>query len=106
MTERMLASALAVSHTVVHIWLTPSAPLVSCTLTQTILDCAMHYSRLGLAVLPLHYPVPNKDGSVWSCGRSDCSSPAKHPVGYLAPNGIKNATTEPQLLERWFKDYS
>jgi hypothetical protein len=75
-------------------------------LTQTILDCAMHYSRLGLAVLPLHYPVPNKDGSVCSCGRSDCTSPAKHPVGHLVPNGTKNSTTEPQLLERWFKDYS
>jgi hypothetical protein len=75
-------------------------------LTQTILDCAMHYSRLGLAVLPLHYPVPNKDGSVCSCGRSDCTSAAKHPVGHLVPNGIKNSTTEPQLLERWFKDTS
>jgi Bifunctional DNA primase/polymerase, N-terminal/Primase C terminal 1 (PriCT-1) len=75
-------------------------------LTQTVLDCAMHYSRLGLAVLPLHYPVSNKDGSVCSCGRSNCTSPAKHPVGHLVSNGTKNSTTEPQLLERWFKGTS
>jgi hypothetical protein len=63
-------------------------------LTDTVLDFAMEYSRLGLAVLPLHYPVRHQHGMVCSCGRANCNSPAKHPVGQLVPNGLKNATTD------------
>ena len=73
-------------------------------MTQTILDCAMHYSRLGLAVLPLHYPVRHQHGMVCSCGRANCNSPAKHPVGQLVPNGIKGGSTKPKMVEGWFRD--
>jgi hypothetical protein len=73
-------------------------------LTQTILDCAMHYSRLGLAVLPLHYPVRHQDGMTCSCGHPDCNSPAKHPVWRLVPNGLKNATTAAEVIEGWFQN--
>ena len=73
-------------------------------MTQTILDCAMHYSRLGLAVLPLHYPVRHQHGMVCSCGRANCNSLAKHPVGQLVPNGLKNATTDHDVVERWFRN--
>ena len=59
-------------------------------MTHTVLDFAMEYSRLGLAVLPLHYPVRHQDGMTCSCGRANCNSPAKHPVGHLVPNGLKN----------------
>ena len=71
---------------------------------QGVLDHAQYYSELGLAVLPLHFPVHGRDGSVCSCGGSNCPSPAKHPVGHLAPNGTKNATLEPPVIEGWFKE--
>jgi Bifunctional DNA primase/polymerase, N-terminal/Primase C terminal 1 (PriCT-1) len=73
-------------------------------LTHTVLDFAMEYSRLGLAVLPLHYPVRHQDGMTCSCGRANCNSPAKHPVGHLVPNGLKNATTDHDVVERWFRN--
>ena len=71
-------------------------------LTHTVLDYAMDYSRLGLAVLPLHYPVRHQHGMVCSCGRANCNSPAKHPVGHLVPNGIKGGSTRPKMVECWF----
>ena len=73
-------------------------------LTHTVLDFAMQYSRLGLAVLPLHYPVRHQDGMICSCGRANCNSPAKHPVGQLVPNGIKGGSTKPKMVEGWFRD--
>ena len=73
-------------------------------MTYTVLDFAMEYSRLGLAVLPLHYPVRHQHGMACSCGRTNCNSPAKHPVGHLVPNGLKNATTDHEVVERWFRD--
>lgn len=73
-------------------------------LTHTILDYAMNYSRLGLSVLPLHYPVLHEHGMACSCGRANCNSPAKHPVGHLVPSGLKNSTTAANVVERWFRD--
>lgn len=73
-------------------------------MTQTVLDFSMKYSRLGLAVLPLHYPVQQQGGMTCSCGQPDCQSPAKHPVGRLVPNGLKNATTNPDVVEGWFRN--
>jgi hypothetical protein len=73
-------------------------------LTDTVLDFAMEYSRLGLAVLPLHYPIRHQDGLTCSCGRANCNSPATHPVGHLVPNGLKNATTDHEMVERWFRN--
>jgi hypothetical protein len=71
--------------------------------SHTVFDYASKYSHLGLPVLPLHYPVRNQDGIVCSCGRANCASPAKHPVGHLVPSGLKNATAEPEKITEWFK---
>jgi hypothetical protein len=73
-------------------------------MSQTVIDCAMHYSRLGLAVLPLHYPVQHQHGMACSCGRTNCGSPAKHPVGHLVPQGLRNASVNDNVVERWFRD--
>ncbi len=73
-------------------------------MSQTVVDCAMHYSRLGLSVLPLHYPVQHEHGMACSCGRANCNSPAKHPVGHLVPSGLKNASTEDKVVEQWFRN--
>jgi len=71
---------------------------------QSIVEFARLYVRAGLAVLPLHYPLPQGTNFGCSCGKPDCHSPAKHPVGSLAPQGLKNATTDPGTVERWFAD--
>lgn len=50
-------------------------------------EWAVHYALCGVPVFPLHYP----DGGRCSCGREDCSSPAKHPA---TRNGLLDATTD------------
>lgn len=63
---------------------------------------AQHYASLGIPVFPLHY-ISN-DG-VCSCGdkavNANCK-PGKHPYGKLAPNGVKNATTNRSIITKWF----
>lgn len=52
-------------------------------------------------VLPLRWPV---DGRC-SCGKADCSSPGKHPIGDLVPHGQKDATTDEDLINEWWERY-
>jgi len=60
-----------------------------------MMDQALQYAALGWPVFPLHWP---QDG-MCSCGRPDCSSPAKHP---LTPNGLKDATVNTETIrDRW-----
>jgi putative DNA primase/helicase len=70
---------------------------------NSVLECALSYAARGLHVLPLHHPVRQDRKMSCSCGRKDCGSAAKHPVGSLAPNGLKNATTDTATIERWFQ---
>lgn len=65
----------------------------------TTIEYALYYAALGLAVLPLHWPL---DHARCSCGKVNCASPAKHPYGKFAPQGLKNATTDPDLIRQWF----
>ncbi len=62
-----------------------------------MLDAALAYAEQGLAVFPLHNPLP--DGSC-SCGKTDCSSPGKHPQ---TKNGLKAATTNELEIRRWYR---
>jgi putative DNA primase/helicase len=64
---------------------------------------ALRYAALGLAVLPLHRPVDRDGRLLCSCGKADCPSPAKHPVGRLAPRGLRDASRDPHLLGAWFE---
>ncbi len=59
-------------------------------------DAALHYARLGWAVLPIH--SINEDGTC-TCRRPDCSSPGKHP---MTSHGVKDATTDAEEIEAWF----
>ena len=58
-------------------------------------------TEFGVPVLPLTYPVDGK----CSCGNADCSSPGKHPIQNLAPHGVQNATTDPDVIGQWFDKY-
>jgi len=68
-----------------------------------VLEHALSYAARGLHVLPLHHPVRQDGKMSCSCGKKDCTSVAKHPVGILAPNGLRNATTDAETIERWFQ---
>jgi Bifunctional DNA primase/polymerase, N-terminal len=70
---------------------------------NTALDAALDFAARGLAVFPLNYPV-QRDGTLGcSCGRQDCENPAKHPFWRFAPNGLKNATTDPAQVTEWWR---
>ncbi len=53
---------------------------------------------LSLAIIPINEIVNDR----CSCGNADCSSPGKHPVGSLVPNGLKDATRDPETQKRWW----
>lgn len=70
--------------------------------------------RLGWSV----FPLVTIDGDACSCGkkiwtkteRCDnlgqyCASPGKHPIGSLTPQGVLNASTDPQTIREWWAVY-
>ena len=64
---------------------------------------ALHLVGLGLSVFPLQGMRINRTGAlVCTCGSPKCEHPGKHPLPALAPNGLKNATTCADTVERWF----
>lgn len=70
-----------------------------------ILDAALAFARRGNAVLLLTWPVKVNGRLVCSCRRAaDCPSPAKHPYGRLAPNGLLSASTDEATIRKWFAD--
>ena len=60
-----------------------------------LLKTALEYAAKGKKVFPLR-SLPNGE---CSCGNRDCDSPGKHP---RTPHGFKDATTDPQQIERWW----
>src|SRR5690606_25373621 len=72
-------------------------------MTESVHAHALRYAALGLAVLPLHRPVDRGGRLRCSCGKADCPSPAKHPVGRLAPRGLLDASRDPNVLAAWFE---
>lgn len=62
----------------------------------TLGDVAARYAAHGWPVLPLHTRGPQGG---CSCGRTGCSSPAKHP---RTRQGLRNATTDPAVVTRWW----
>lgn len=67
---------------------------------------ALAFARRGHAVFPVNWPVEHNGGLRCSCGGDSrgrpCSSPAKHPYGKIATNGLLSATTEADLIRHWF----
>ena len=55
---------------------------------DNVLGAALRYAAVGFSVLPLHRPVERNGRCMCSCGKVDCKSPAKHPVGKLASRGL------------------
>lgn len=65
------------------------------------LGAALAYAERGWHVLPCHYAFRSTaDEPRCSCGRNDCGNIGKHP---LTPNGLTNATTDPQVIGGWWR---
>ena len=63
-----------------------------------LLAAALYYSRLGLAVLPVHSPTDKG----CSCGNPKCRSIGKHP---RTKTGFKEATTDQKTIEDWWSRF-
>ena len=62
------------------------------------LHAALAYADRGWSVLPLY--AARRGGC--ACAKTRCASPGKHPIGYLAPRGVKDATTARATIEEWW----
>lgn len=63
----------------------------------SMMDYALRYAALGWHV----FPVWGAESGRCRC-KGFCKSPAKHPVGHLAPRGQDDATTDPATIRRWW----
>lgn len=71
--------------------------------SQQMLQAALAYASMGWHVLPCYRPVLGDEGKlVCGCGRANCESPGKHPHGQLARRGQMDATTDPDIIRKWF----
>jgi hypothetical protein len=59
---------------------------------------ALAYAARGWPVFPCH---GIRDGRC-TCGKPECAHPGKHP---LTRHGFKDATTDPQQIDRWWTDH-
>lgn len=71
------------------------------------LASALAFARRDFAVFPVWWPVEQGGRLVCSCmrhmrGPEPCGSPAKHPHGHTAPNGLLSATTDSEVIKHWF----
>jgi hypothetical protein len=62
-------------------------------------DAAIGYARRGWRVFPI-WPIRN---GRCGCGES-CGHEGKHPVGRLVPHGVRDATTDQDIITRWWAD--
>jgi hypothetical protein len=63
--------------------------------TQERVAAALNYAARGWSVFPLH----GVSGGACTCGRADCSSPAKHP---RTRHGLREATTDLGGIREWW----
>jgi hypothetical protein len=79
-------------------------------------DAAVAYASRGIPVLPLHYPLPHPRGLQpvpgdpqpavarvsCSCQDPGCGQPGKHPLGFLVPHGVTDATCNRARILAWW----
>lgn len=68
---------------------------------KTPLDYALAYADLGWYVLPCW----NVQDKKCACGKENCSNAGKHPISEIAPKGQKSATTNKDVIAKWWDEY-
>jgi bifunctional DNA primase/polymerase-like protein len=68
------------------------------TAGRSLARSAGAYAARGWAVLPLWWPAAGG----CTCGRQECPSNGKHPLGDLVPHGLEQATTDQSQIVRWW----
>ncbi len=64
----------------------------------SVWDAAFDYAEAGISVFPLHHPIQRGNRLVCSCGNTECSSAAKHP---MTANGLHGASAELTQVAKW-----
>jgi putative DNA primase/helicase len=64
---------------------------------MTMLDMASSYVKVGFKVFPA-FSIQN---GACTCGGEGCSA-GKHPIGFLAPRGVRDATGDINVVEGWW----
>lgn len=68
---------------------------------KPMVEIALFLARRGFAV----FPVFTIDDGRCSCGAPNCTSPGKHPIGSLVPQGVLEAGTDPIIIRQWWGSY-
>jgi hypothetical protein len=67
-----------------------------------LMEAALGYAARGWRVFPIN--TVDADGRC-SCGSIGCSSAGKHPVGHLAPRGVKDASVDLDVIRSWWATF-
>lgn len=67
----------------------------------SVLGMMNWFAEQDIPVLPIYSVV---DGRC-ACGDAECASPGKHPISYLVPHGVKDATTDLKTIRRWHRKH-
>lgn len=70
---------------------------------KAIRDAAIGYAMRGWKVVPLHSIDEN---GYCTCGSKTCTDAGKHPIRSMAEKGLKSATRDLDIIEKWFSDDS
>lgn len=63
----------------------------------------LRLAELGFAVFPIFDVTGEPGRRLCGCGNPDCRDAGKHPVGFLAKRGLKDATRRPEVIIRWWR---
>jgi hypothetical protein len=66
-----------------------------------LLAAALDYASRGWYV----FPVWGSHNGGCACGKPNCSSPGKHPIGALLLHGVLDASCDPALITSWWKRF-
>lgn len=69
------------------------------------LAAVAEYAALHTLIFPCHWIIETAQGRACSCGDTGCKSPGKHPIKELAPNGHKDASSNPETINSWWTLY-
>jgi putative DNA primase/helicase len=67
------------------------------------MEAALMYAGNEVPIFPVWNPTENGG---CACPKGlDCPSAAKHPLEFLVPHGMRDATTDPDRVREWWNSY-